>query len=206
LDEVTQLLQILHVGNFQLVGKVRKLEQEGEKRTEENRQLRLQVQRLDHEMKRSNSELQESHLQVQQLEEEMARLEKSSSLVQDLGGQISALKSHVFLLVEEKENVLYDVRVVQEQIQDVIQEGGQVLSPNIIAREEHPQELEMENDHLASTLVQSEDELREEKSELTKQLDSFKQHVSFVRRVFCHPLYLLEFSCSQNFEHDRVNL
>ncbi len=204
LDEVTQLLQILHVGNFQLVGKVHKLEQEGEKRTEENRKLSLQVQRLDDEMKRSNSELQESHLQLQQLEEEMASLEKSSSLVQDLGGQISALKSHV--LVEEKENVFSDARVVQEQIQDVIQEGGQVLSPNIIAREEHPQELEMENDHLASTLLQSEDELREEKLELTEQLDSYKQHVSFVRRVFCHPLSLLEFSCSQNFEHDCVNL
>jgi septal ring factor EnvC (AmiA/AmiB activator) len=80
------------------------------------------------------------------------------------------------VLVEEKENVLSDARVVQEQIQDVIQEGGQVLSPNIIAREEHPQELEMDNDHLASTLVQSEDELREEKSELTEQLDSYKQH------------------------------
>ncbi len=206
LDEVTQLLQILHVGNFQLVGKVHKLEQEGEKRTEENRKLSLQVQRLDDEMKRSNSELQESHLQLQQLEEEMASLEKSSSLVQDLGGQISALKSHVFVLVEEKENVFSDARVVQEQIQDVIQEGGQVLSPNIIAREEHPQELEMENDHLASTLLQSEDELREEKLELTEQLDSYKQHVSFVRRVFCHPLSLLEFSCSQNFEHDCVNL
>jgi len=176
MDEVTQLLQILHVGNFQLVGKVHKLEQEGEKRTEENRKLSLQVRRLDDEMKRSNSELEESHLQLQQLEEEMASLEKSSSLVQDLGGQISALKSHVFVLVEEKENVLSDARVVQEQIQDVIQEGGQVLSPNIISQEEHPQELEMVNDHLASTLVQSEDELRGEKSELTEQLDSYKQH------------------------------
>ncbi|CAK9236156.1 unnamed protein product [Sphagnum troendelagicum] len=123
LDAVTQVLQRLQVDNFQLVSKVNKLEQEIETRTVANKTLNLQLQSLEHEKSRFISEHEESHLQLQLLEEEMASLTKSSSLVQDLGEEISILKSNIFRLVEEEGHRLSDGRaLLHEQMPDVSHE------------------------------------------------------------------------------------
>jgi predicted nucleic acid-binding Zn-ribbon protein len=157
LDAVTQVLQRLQVDNFQLVSKVNKLEQEIETRTDANKTLNLQLQSLEHERSRFISEHEESHLQLQLLEEEMASLIKSSSLVQDLGEEISILKSNIFRLVEEGHR-LSDGRALHEQMLDVSHERDQLLSENITVREQHLQEPEINKEHLDCRLVQSEED------------------------------------------------
>ncbi len=144
LDAVTQVLQRLQVDNFQLVSKVNKLEREIETRTDANKTLNLQLQSLEHERSRFISEHEESHLHLQLLEEEMASLTKSSSLVQDLGEEISILKSNIFRLVEEEGHRLSDGRALLD------------LSENITVREQHLQEPESNKEHLDCRLVQSE--------------------------------------------------
>ncbi|CAM6010394.1 unnamed protein product [Sphagnum balticum] len=123
LDEVSCAMQGLQLENSQLIGQISKLEKEVHQRQEENQILSYRVLSLEEEINHVISELTATNLVQKQMEEGKqlveTLLEDSRLLVQELRQQNDSLNSDILMLMEEKGNMISDLRVLQQQMQEV---------------------------------------------------------------------------------------
>jgi len=123
LDEVSCAMQGLQLENSQLISQISKLEKEVHRRQEENQILSYRVLSLEEEINRVVSELTATNLEQKQMEEGKqlvdTLLEDSRLLVQELRQQNDSLNSDILMLMEEKGNMMSDLRALQQQMQEV---------------------------------------------------------------------------------------
>jgi chromosome segregation ATPase len=123
LDEVSCAMQGLQLENSQLISQISKLEKEVHQRQEENQILSYRVLSLEEEISHVISELTATNLEQKQMEEGKqlvdTLLEDSRLLVQELRHQNDSLNSDILMLMEEKGNMMSDLRVLQQQMQEV---------------------------------------------------------------------------------------
>ncbi|CAK9231653.1 unnamed protein product [Sphagnum troendelagicum] len=123
LDEVSCAMQGLQLENSQLISQISKLEKEVHQRQEENQILSYRVLSLEEEIKHVISELTATNLEQKQMKEGKqlvdTLLEDSRLLVQELRQQNDSLNSDILMLMEEKGNMMSDLRVLQQQMQEV---------------------------------------------------------------------------------------
>ncbi len=123
LDEVSCAMQGLQLENSQLISQIGKLEKEVHQRQEENQILSYRVLSLEEEINHVISELTATNLEQKQMEEGKqlvdTLLEDSRHLVQELRQQNDSLNSDILMLIEEKGNMMSDLRVLQQQMQEV---------------------------------------------------------------------------------------
>ncbi|CAM6032768.1 unnamed protein product [Sphagnum compactum] len=123
LDEVSCAMQGLQLENSQLISQVSKLEKEVHQQQEENQILSYRVLSLEEEINHVVSELTATNLEQKQMEEGKqlvdTLLEDSRLLVQELRQQNDSLNSDILMLMEEKGNMMSDLRALQQQMQEV---------------------------------------------------------------------------------------
>ncbi|CAK9879956.1 unnamed protein product [Sphagnum jensenii] len=123
LDEVSCAMQGLQLENSQLISQISKLEKEVHQRQEENQILSYRVLSLEEEINHVISELTATNLEQKQMKEGKqlvdTLLEDSRLLVQELRQQNDSLNSDILMLMEEKGNMMSDLRVLQQQMQEV---------------------------------------------------------------------------------------
>lgn len=123
LDEVSCAMQRLQLENSQLISQISKLEKEVHQRQEENQILSYRVLSLEEEINHVISELTATNLEQKQMKEGKqlvdTLLKDSRLLVQELRQQNDSLNSDVLMLMEEKGNMMSDLRVLQQQMQEV---------------------------------------------------------------------------------------